>query len=57
MYIDVTSKIFQIPAKEVKAKLTQVFKGIIIPDEITNLRGNVLQLHVRINNQTYELKG
>ena len=57
MYIDVTSKVFQIPAKEVKAKLTQVFKGIIIPDEITNLRGNVLQLHVRTNNQTYELKG
>lgn len=57
MYIDVTSKIFQIPAREVKAKLTQVFKGIIIPDEITNLRGNALQLHVRINNQTYELKG
>ena len=57
MYIDVTSKVFQIPAKEVKAKLTQVFKGIIIPDEITNLWGNVLQLHVRINNQTYELKG
>lgn len=57
MYIDVTSKVFQIPAREVKAKLMQVFKGIIIPDEITNLRGNVLQLHVRINNQTYELKG
>lgn len=57
MYIDVTSKVFQIPAREVKAKLMQVFKGIIIHDEITNLQGNALQLHVRINNQTYELKG